>query len=305
MLNHVVVDKMFHKQHANGARSLAYDAYKSGLLLCHYKELTNALNNSITGPIVPHNWNDLTNLKTQTRAYSSLVLIMCYVRYVCDENSVASVLKKTGELLGAYTCLLRGLTAIRDKLTNDVNYRSNGNLDPIKKEVNALFRHATEAHASLLKYNTEVTHTAVDDKMTVELLLFVSIPARIRELNTLYNVIIPDYWITKLTPSSLPTFTASATMTTTTNATIPIPSNASDLMETMKREFAIIVSLESVTVLDPEWETKASRCRLSIDKTQMESFRIEELERRKKYLGQLLETYAKSLSTKDDDGVID
>lgn len=290
-LNHVILDKTYHDTKAATSRSMGYDAYKSGLLLCHYKEIVTLLQPTITGHVVSPRSSSYSPMKH----YSLLLLIMCYVRYICDDNSTNSSLIKTGNLLSIYNYLknyLHRFVSIESSLDK---FEQN---KPLMIE---LLNHVNECQPILEKYNNHITHNRLNMNINISNLVENTIPDCQAFLAAQYQISIPDNWIPKFPPSPpldqittsnqldltphAPTSTPITTTTTTTVDAITTPLG----MEIKKRKFVFYLCLscidEKTKIPKENWTMEARKWGL-IDLTVEDLLKIasEELDRVKLYI---------------------
>jgi hypothetical protein len=289
MLNHVLLDKTYHGYPASKTQILGYDGYKSAILLCHYKEIVNVLQPTITGHVVSS-----TSSYSPIKHYVLLVLIMCYVRYVCDDDTTTSMLKKTGELLSVYNYLENYLTPFA---SNDAPSR----FQQHKLLMSELLKHVKECRPALSLYNERVAHNRVNSEIDIAELIENIIPDRINDLSIQHQIRIPESWIPKFSPPSIAT-TAPAKQdrsrsypsvkeTTTTNPSSPSKNiySMESTTDSKKRNFVTYACLsylkEETRIPDDRLLMKAKECGL-IDLTIEEIHAIvsEELSRIKTHL---------------------
>ena len=174
MLNHVVLDKTYHREKVNLPSGFAYDKYKSALLLCHYYKMAESFcgtywtDASGERTLNPNLMAEKSTVARTCDVYrTQLTLIMCYVRYLCDDTTGEASLQKTGILLSVYVLLRKfmgGLEAMRTKVDNNT-----GTLEEridFGVTVRRLSNHVTECAFVLEQYNDRVVHNKVNKELT-------------------------------------------------------------------------------------------------------------------------------------------
>ena len=265
VLNHVIFDKTYHAPFP-GPYALGYDAYKSGLLLCHYREIVRLLQPAIVG------FDTTPSTFSPSKHYSLFVLIMCYVRYVCDCNTVTDSLKKTGELLSIYNCLQAYLRAF---VAND-----SSRFQSTKPSMTELLRHVDECQPILSRHNDNVTHNRLDGTLTVRRLVDIDITTCIKDLGDRLKITIPETWIPKLVDPSVSITSIATVSRVVPSNSIPLsgvtclfPPPATGLdrfpsypLEWKKREFITYLCLscmnDETKIPKEKWVIEAQRCGL-------------------------------------------